>query len=50
MVAGFAELAAWVEAGSKPGGDDWLDTTAVADPSFGCDYAAGPHLLATPCP
>ncbi len=50
MVTGFAELAAWVETGIKPGGDDWLDPAAVAAPSFGCAYTAGPHLLATPCP
>lgn len=50
MVTGFAELVAWVEAGIKPGGDDWLDPAAVADPSFGCAYTAGSHLLAAPCP
>ncbi len=46
----FLDLVAWVEFGVKPGGDDWLDPAAVADPSFGCTYTDGAHLLATPCP
>ncbi len=50
FATGFLELAAWVNYGLKPEGDDWLDPTAVADPAFGCTFTDGPHLLGTPCP
>ncbi|HSG18876.1 MAG TPA: phthalyl amidase [Anaerolineae bacterium] len=50
LITAFADLVTWVEAGVKPGGDDWLDPAAVADPAFGCAYTDGTHLLATPCP
>jgi hypothetical protein len=54
FVTAFVELAAWVEFGLKPAGDDWLDPVAVADPEFGCtftDFATpGGHILPTPCP
>ena len=46
----FVDLVTWVETGVKPGGDDFLDPLAVADPNFGCAYTDGPHLLGTPCP
>jgi pimeloyl-ACP methyl ester carboxylesterase len=46
----FLELVGWVEFGVKPAGDDWLDAAAVADPSFGCTFTNGPHLLGTTCP
>ena len=48
----FLDLAAWIEAGVKPAGDDWLDPAAVADPEFGCAFTdpGGGHILATPCP
>ena len=46
----FIDLVTWVEAGIKPGGDDFLTPAAVADPNFGCAYTDGDHLLATPCP
>jgi pimeloyl-ACP methyl ester carboxylesterase len=46
----FLELAAWVEFGIKPAGDDFLDPAAVADPDFGCAFTDGDHLLGTPCP
>jgi hypothetical protein len=46
----FLDLVTWVEAGIKPGGDNFLDPAAVADPNFGCAYTDGAHLLATPCP
>jgi len=53
LVTAFADLAAWENSGLKPGGDDWLDPAAVADPDFGCAFTAdagGQHILATPCP
>ena len=49
----FLDLVAWLEAGVKPGGDDFLDPANVADPLFGCAHTVDPggdHLLATPCP
>ncbi len=46
----FLDLVAWVDLGVKPGGDDWLDPAAVADPLFGCAYTDGFHFLGTPCP
>lgn len=46
----FLDLVAWVEAGIKPAGDDFLDPAAVANPLFGCAFTNGAHLLATPCP
>lgn len=46
----FLDLVAWVEAGIKPGGDDFLDPAEVADPIFGCAYTDGDHVLGTPCP
>jgi hypothetical protein len=46
----FLDLVAWVEAGAKPAGDNFLDPASVANPQFGCDFTDGDHLLATPCP
>ena len=46
----FLELAAWVDAGVKPAGDNFSDPAAVADPTFGCQFTDGDHTLATPCP
>jgi hypothetical protein len=46
----FLDLVAWLEAGIKPGGDEWLDPASVADPLFGCAYTNGDHFLGTPCP
>jgi pimeloyl-ACP methyl ester carboxylesterase len=46
----WGDLVRWVEDGVKPEGDDFLDPDEVADPSFGCTFTDGPHLLATPCP
>jgi hypothetical protein len=46
----FLDLAAWLEFGVKPAGDDFLDPTAVADPLFGCNFTDGDHSLGTPCP
>jgi hypothetical protein len=46
----FLDLAAWLEAGVKPAGDDFLDPAAVADPLFGCQFTDGAHLFGTPCP
>lgn len=46
----FLELAAWVDHGVKPAGDVVLDPVAVADPTYGCTFTNGAHLLATPCP
>ena len=46
----FMDLVNWVEDGTPPAGDDWLDPEAVADPDFGCAFTDGPHLLGTACP
>jgi len=46
----FLDLVTWVEAGVKPDGDDFLDSMAVADPLFGCEFTDGFHFLGTPCP
>lgn len=50
LISAFVDLVAWTETGIKPAGDDWLDPSAVADPSFGCAFTNGNHLLATVCP
>jgi hypothetical protein len=44
------DLVAWVEAGVKPGGDDWLDPANVASPDFGCEYTDGSHDFVAACP
>lgn len=49
----FLDLAGWVEGGVKPGGDDFVDPAAVADPAFGCaytDFAPPGHLFPEFCP
>lgn len=46
----FIDLVQWVENGTKPEGDDFLDPAAVAAPDFGCTFTNGAHLLGTPCP
>ena len=46
----FLDLKSWVETGVKPAGDDFLDPSAVADPSFGCAFTNGAHVLGAPCP
>ena len=46
----FLDLKSWVETGVKPAGDDFLDPNEVADPSFGCAFTNGAHLLGVPCP
>ena len=46
----FIDLITWVDLGIKPGGDDFADPAAVADPGFGCAYTDGPHPFGTPCP
>ncbi len=46
----FIDLVQWVELGTKPEGDDFLDPAAVADENFGCAFTDGSHALATPCP
>ena len=46
----FIDLVTWVEAGIKPGGDDFLTPATVAGSDFGCAYTVGAHLLGTPCP
>ena len=59
LATAFLDLVGWVENGVKPAGDEWLNTEAVSDPNFGCqftDFEAGPpfggppHILPTPCP
>jgi pimeloyl-ACP methyl ester carboxylesterase len=46
----FLDLVSWVETGVKPAGDDFLDPSEVASPTFGCSFTSGAHLLGTPCP
>ena len=46
----FLDLVAWVETGTKPAGDDFLDPATVASPNFGCAFTNGSHLLGTACP
>ena len=46
----FLELAAWVDLGIKPAGDDFSDPASVADPEFGCQFTNGFHPFGTPCP
>jgi hypothetical protein len=53
LATAFSELAAWVEHGIKPEGDDVLDPAVVAGADYGCrftDLASGTHVLAAPCP
>jgi hypothetical protein len=38
LVTTFVDLVKWVETGAKPAGDNVLDTSAVADPNFGCTF------------
>jgi hypothetical protein len=33
------DLVAWVHTGNRPAGDDVLNPTAVADPTFGCQFS-----------
>lgn len=47
----FVDLINWVEAGVKPKGDDWLDSAAVASPTFGCEFNDhGRHFFEELCP
>jgi fermentation-respiration switch protein FrsA (DUF1100 family) len=39
----FADLVNWVENGVKPGGDDILDPSTVANPNFGCTFSVPGH-------
>jgi hypothetical protein len=45
----FLDLAAWLELGVKPAGDE-MDPASVADPNYGCNFTDGMHTLGTPCP
>ena len=47
--AAFADLVNWVDHGVKPGGDDILNPTAVADPKFGCQFSVPGHAGFAPC-
>jgi hypothetical protein len=49
MERGFADLVNWVENGVKPGGDDILTPSVVANPNFGCTYTQGTHAFAPAC-
>lgn len=44
----------WEQNGVKPGGDDWLTPSTVADPNFGCTYtvngADAGRAFMPPCP
>lgn len=46
----WGDLVSWVEDGVKPAGDDFLDPANVANPTFGCGFTDGDHLLGVPCP
>lgn len=50
----FADLVAWVEAGTKPAGDIVSDPAIVAGSDYGCQFTdfttPGGHLLPAPCP
>ncbi len=35
----FSDLVGWVNTGIKPDGDNVLDATVVADPTYGCSYS-----------
>lgn len=37
----FDDLVAWAETGVRPGGDEVLDPSVVADPAYGCRYTEG---------
>ncbi|MGI9287424.1 MAG: hypothetical protein ACR2P1_18720, partial [Pseudomonadales bacterium] len=41
LVRTFDDLVRWVNEGIKPAGDDLLDTAAVANPFFGCEFTEG---------
>lgn len=41
MVSAFDDMVEWVDTGVRAGGDDILNSDAVADPSFGCEYTEG---------
>jgi hypothetical protein len=49
MERGFADLVTWVVNGVKPGGDDILTPSAVADPNFGCHFSVPGHPFAPVC-
>jgi len=38
LVTTFVDLVKWVEAGTKPAGDEILDAAVVANPNFGCTF------------
>jgi pimeloyl-ACP methyl ester carboxylesterase len=50
QAAGFADLVNWVENGVKPAGDDILTPSAVAAPTFGCQFTLVTRPYAAPCP
>jgi hypothetical protein len=53
LIAGFADLVAWVEGGVRPPGDNVLDPAVVADPNYGCAFTTATRNLGpftAPCP
>jgi hypothetical protein len=50
LVTTFVALVGWVEGGIKPAGDNVLDPTVVASPTFGCTYTdkAAPRVWDNP--
>jgi hypothetical protein len=46
----FTDLVNWAEHGVKPAGDDILTPSAVAAPTFGCQFTLPGHLGYAPCP
>jgi hypothetical protein len=48
---GFSDLVRWFRTGHRAVGDDILNPTVVAQPSFGCTFTDGPHPEFSPaCP
>lgn len=52
LIETFDDMVDWVDTGVRPGGDDILDPTNVADPLFGCNYSRGTTATRpfAPCP
>jgi pimeloyl-ACP methyl ester carboxylesterase len=46
----FADMVDWVDTGVRPAGDDVLDATTVADPSFGCAFTEPQRPGIPACP
>jgi hypothetical protein len=49
QIQAFADMVRWVQTGVRPGGDDVLDPSAVADPDFGCAFTLVQRPGLDPC-